>query len=49
MYQRMTEEGVKSNPLLAMAQLFPRLGEQIIERSGSTKPFRKAAEARGRA
>jgi short-subunit dehydrogenase len=82
MYQRMTEEGVKSNPLLgettldkvagavvkavrrdrpdliesgspirpllAMTQLFPRLGEQIIERSGSTKLFRKAAEARGR-
>jgi short-subunit dehydrogenase len=83
MYQRMTEEGVKSNmllgettldkvadavvkavrqdrpeliesgtpmrPLLALAQLFPGLGEQIVDRSGSTRLFRRAAEARDRA
>jgi short-subunit dehydrogenase len=82
MYQRMVEEGVKSNrllgetsldkvadavvdairhdrpeviksgspvrPMLALAQLSPRLAERLVERLGSTEIFRRTAAARGR-
>jgi short-subunit dehydrogenase len=82
MYQRMVDEGVKSNrllgettldkvaeavveairrdrpeiveggapvrPMLALAQLSPRLAERLVEKFGGTEIFRRAAQSRGR-
>lgn len=42
------ERGSPTRPLLALGQLSPRLGEQLVEWFGSTEFFRRVAAARGR-
>jgi short-subunit dehydrogenase len=42
------ERGSPTRPLLAIGQLSPRLGEQLVEWFGSTEFFRRVAASRGR-
>lgn len=42
------ERGSPTRPLLALGQLSPRLGEQLVEWFGSTEFFRRVAASRGR-
>jgi short-subunit dehydrogenase len=42
------ESGSPIRPMLAIAQLAPRLAERLVERLGGTDAFRRVAESRGR-